>query len=121
MSGDVITLDGLETVKLAGTSDSCGRLVSIQSPTLGQSVQVCEADVKRIAGGLQGIEGPQQVTRPKRKVGRPKGATVLAGAKRPAVKQCTTTNTIVTKKGRQVCKCADQGNKQILPNKRCGL
>ena len=114
MSGDVITLDGLESAKLSGTPESCGRLVTINSPVLGQEVRVCESDVKRIAGGLD-------QTYPKRKRGRPKGSTVMAGAKRPKLKKCISTKIFVTKRGRKICKCTDKGNKQILPNNRCDL
>lgn len=115
MSSDVITLDGLKTVKLAGTPDTCGRLVSIEAPMLGQAIQVCETDVKRLAGGLgYSPEG--------RKPGRPKGSTVKSGrARKPRVKDCKKTTVIVTKRGRRVCKCTDKGNKQIMPNKRCDL
>ena len=108
--GDVITLDGLKSSKLAGTS-KCGKLVSINAPMLGQSIKVCESDVQRMAG-LSGS---------KRRAGRPKGTTVKKGARAPRFKECKKTKVVKTKSGKKICKCADRGNGQILANTRCGL
>jgi len=107
--GDVITLDGLDSTTLSGTK--CGKLVSINAPMLGQSVQVCETDVSRMAG-LAGV---------KRRPGRPKNTTVKNGARKPRFKGCGSTKVVKTKKGKKICKCADRGNGQILPHKSCGL
>jgi hypothetical protein len=115
MSGDVITLDGLSTGTLGQDTAECGKLVPINAPMLGKTIQVCETDVKRIAG----MEG-QPVSAPRRR-GRPKNSTVKNGARRPNFKECKTTKVVVTKSGRKICMCADKGNGQILAGAMCNL
>ena len=111
MSGDVITLDGLQTGKLTGGGD-CGRIVPVHSSVLGQTVRMCEQDAKRLAG-IGEISN--------NKGGRPRGATVANGARKPRVSKCKKTKIVETKTGRLVCKCADRGNGQILAGDICGL
>ncbi|MFH1557533.1 MAG: hypothetical protein ABII76_22220 [Pseudomonadota bacterium] len=117
---DVITLDGLETGTLAGAGASCGKLVPIHAPVLGQTIQVCESDVKRMAG-LGAVDEVVNLGAPKRSPGRPRGTTVKRGAKAPKFGACSKTKKITTKTGRVLCKCADQGNGQILAGRLCGL
>jgi len=110
---DVITLDGLESTKIGATAE-CGRLVTIRSPVLNQDVQVCEVDVQRLTGKMGALGG-------RRKVGRPRGSTVARGAKKPRLKACKVPRKVRTKRGRTICQCSDDGNRQILPNSRCGI
>lgn len=110
--GDVITFDGLETGSLSGTPD-CGKLVPIHSPVIGQTIQVCEVDVKRLAG-----IGEMSVSR---KPGRPRNTTVKNGAKRPSFKKCSKAKKTTTATGRVLCKCADPGNGQIQAGEMCNM
>jgi hypothetical protein len=110
----VITLDGLKGTKPVSVSRKC-TFTPMYSPTLDREVQVCKEDVQR----LQETSGGMSVQ--KRGRGRPRGSTVARGARKPTVKSCSKTKVVETKSGRQICKCSDSGNTQILPNSRCGL
>lgn len=103
---DVLTMDGLR----ATYPDRKGCTpITVHSRVLGQDVTVCSEDLR---------EALEQA--PKKK-GRPRGSSVKKGAKRPKVPQCQATETIVTRKGKKVCRCATPGNRQILPHSKCGL
>lgn len=117
----VITFDGLKVTSLGRDSATCTP-VAAHSPTLNQEVTVCAEDVERATarpGGAEPLPGAAKPARRGR--GRPKGSTVKAGAQRPRVTPCMTTRKVENRSGRQVCRCADAGNTQILPNYRCGM
>lgn len=133
MSGDVITLDGLETRGINESSGDCGKLVEVHAPVLGRSIRVCENDVQRMGAEPAKVAGVSPVTLAatpstvidtniqRRRPGRPRGATVANGARAPRVAQCKTFRTITAKSGREMCKCADGGNGQIVAGRFCGL
>lgn len=116
---NVITLDGLRNGTLEDLKSSklrgnrCSKTTRVYSPTLDKEVEICEEDAIRVAKKAGGMT--------KRRRGRPKGSTVKAGAKKPAVRSCSRTQVVRNKRGRKVCRCADSGNTQILPHDRCGI
>lgn len=104
MSGNVITLDGLPTKSVS--SSRCGNLVTVHSSVTNEDFKVCESDLARFAGN-----GNTKT----RKRGRPRGTTVLAGAKRPKGGTCSRSKRVNTKNGVR-CQC-------ITPHKqfvKCG-
>lgn len=105
MSGKVITLDGLPN-KYVG-SKSCGKLVSIHSSVTGEDFRVCETDLPRYE--------EHSLVAVKRGRGRPKGTTVLAGAKRPRTGSCSSIERVRTKRGIR-CRCTSP-HKQFV---KCG-
>lgn len=82
----------------------------VHSPILGEEVPVCKEDLQAMSSKV-GV---------KRGRGRPKGSTVKSGAKRPSVKSCKTPVWVRTKKGKEICRCSEKGNSQILPHSACG-
>lgn len=113
----VITLEGLRTAAPDSQYVKCSRKVPVHSAVLERDVEVCVEDLERAAKSAN-VTAPTQ-TAIKRRRGRPKGSTVKAGAKRPAVKACSTARW-VSKGKRSFCQCQDKGNSQMLSNKACG-
>jgi len=93
MAGNVITLDGLPTK--AVSSKRCGNLVTVHSSVTNEDFKVCESDLERFR--TNGISG-------RRRRGRPRGTTVLSGAKPPRGGACEKVEKIKTKNGVR-CRC----------------
>jgi len=100
MSGHVITLDGLPTKSVGGKR--CGNLVTVHSSVTGEDYKVCESDLPRVNAAKRGP-------------GRPKGSTVIAGARRPKVGTCEVSKKIRTRNGVR-CQCTAP-HKQFV---KCG-
>lgn len=105
MSNKVITLDGLPTKSVS--SKSCGNLVNIHSSVTGEDFKVCETDLPRFQGNGASVVA--------KKRGRPKGTTVMAGARRPKAGTCQRVERVKTKRGIR-CRCTSP-HKQFV---KCG-
>jgi hypothetical protein len=126
----VITLDGLEPKSI---NSDCDEVIEVTSTVLKKTYRVCRQDLERLERRGQSIQipGTDVIVEPSRllpasssarvvgRKGRPRGTTVKAGARKPRVAPCHETKTVLTRTGRSICKCADAGNAQILPKKRC--